>query len=110
LLEVALEEAAWDAFSRGSANRRAGRAGFARNICVGLGNWGAPEAVPVLTLALSDPEPLVRGHAAWALGRPGSTEARAALSSIAALDEAGSAIRRVGRAGSGSRASSACLA
>jgi epoxyqueuosine reductase len=86
LLEVALEEAAWDAFSRGSAIRRAGRAGFARNICVGLGNWGAPEAVPVLTLALSDPEPLVRAHAAWALGRVGSTEARAALSSIAAVE------------------------
>jgi epoxyqueuosine reductase len=86
LLEVALEEAAWDAFSRGSAIRRAGRAGFARNICVGLGNWGAPEAVPVLTVALSDPEPLVRAHAAWALGRVGSTEARAALSSIAAVE------------------------
>jgi hypothetical protein len=43
LLETALDEAAWDAFSNGSAIRRAGRAGFARNGCVGLGNWSAAE-------------------------------------------------------------------
>ena len=79
LLEMALDETAWDAFSRGSAIRRAGRAGFARNVCVGLGNWGSPDAVPVLTSALSDPEPLVRGHAAWALGKVGSSGAVAAL-------------------------------
>jgi epoxyqueuosine reductase len=81
LLEAALDEAAWDSFSRGSAIRRAGRAGFARNVCVGLGNWGSPDAGPVLTVALSDPEPLVRAHAAWALGRVGTAEAKAALSS-----------------------------
>lgn len=80
LLETVLDEAAWDAFSRGSAIRRGGRAGFARNVCVGLGNWGSPDAVPVLTSALADPEPLVRAHAAWALGRVGSAEARSALS------------------------------
>ncbi len=45
-----------------------------------LGNWGAPEAVPALIRALEDPEPLVRGHAAWALGRIGTAEAQAALS------------------------------
>jgi epoxyqueuosine reductase len=81
LLETALDEAAWDSFSRGSAIRRSGRAGFGRNVCVGLGNWGSPDAVPVLSRALSDPEPLVRAHAAWALGRAGSAEARSALSS-----------------------------
>jgi epoxyqueuosine reductase len=68
LLETALDEVAWDSFSRGSAIRRSGRAGFARNVCVGLGNWGSPAAVPVLSRALSDLEPLVRAHAAWALG------------------------------------------
>ncbi len=81
LLVTALDEAAWDSFSRGSAIRRAGRLGFACNVCVGLGNRASPEAVPVLTSALSDPEPLVRAHAAWALGRLGTAEARAALSS-----------------------------
>jgi epoxyqueuosine reductase len=35
--------------------------------------------VPALVAALEDEEPLVRGHAAWALGRIGGAEARAAL-------------------------------
>jgi epoxyqueuosine reductase QueG len=86
LLETALDEAAWDSFSRGSAIRRSGKAGFARNVCVGLGNWGSLDAVPVLSRALSDPEPLVRGHAAWALGRVGSAEARSALSAHASVE------------------------
>lgn len=76
---MALDDAAWDEFSRGSALRRAGRAGFLRNVAVALGNWGSSEAVPVLAAALSDKEPIVRGHAAWALGRIGSPEARVAL-------------------------------
>lgn len=86
LLEMALDEAAWDSFSRGSAIRRAGRAGFARNVCVGLGNWGAPEAMPVLSAALSDPDPLVRAHAAWALGKVGGAEARTVLASRIAVE------------------------
>ena len=86
LLETALDERAWDTFSQGSPIRRAGRAGFARNVCVALGNWGSPEAVPVLAGALSDPEPLVRAHAAWALGRVGSAEARSAVSTAASVE------------------------
>ncbi|HEX7118805.1 MAG TPA: tRNA epoxyqueuosine(34) reductase QueG [Longimicrobiales bacterium] len=78
---MAMDEAAWESFSRGSPIRRAKRAGFLRNVAVALGNWGSPEAVPVLVRALADPEPLVRGHAAWALGRIDSPEARDALSS-----------------------------
>ena len=53
----------------GSPIKRAKRRGFLRNVAVALGNWGSRDAVPVLTQALDDPEPLVRGHAAWALGR-----------------------------------------
>src|SRR5690554_5371950 len=59
-------------FSRRFKNspvKRAKRRGLLRNVAVALGNWGSPRAVPVLTGALSDGEPLVRGHAAWALGR-----------------------------------------
>jgi epoxyqueuosine reductase len=63
----------------GSAIRRAGYAGFRRNVAVALGNWGAAEAVPVLVAALGDSEPLVRGHAAWALGAIGLADAVAAL-------------------------------
>lgn len=63
-----------------SAITRAKRSGFLRNICIALGNWGAPAAVTTLLWALSDVEPLVRGHAAWALGQIESSQARSALS------------------------------
>lgn len=53
----------------GSPIKRAKRRGFLRNVAVALGNWGGREAVPALARALDDPEPLIRGHAAWALGR-----------------------------------------
>ena len=69
----------WDEFTRGSAVRRARREGLLRNVAVALGNWGSDEAVPPLLEALSDSEPLVRGHAAWALGEIGSPSASAAL-------------------------------
>ena len=90
---MALDEDAWEAFSRGSAIRRAGRAGFARNVCVAMGNWlgGAehrPEkAVAILGRALSDPEPLIRGHASWALGRVGGAATSEMLNSAASSEE-----------------------
>jgi epoxyqueuosine reductase len=65
----------WDVWTRGSAIRRAGYAGFRRNVAVGLGNWLASveeppdEAVAVLREALEDESELVREHAAWALGQ-----------------------------------------
>jgi epoxyqueuosine reductase len=82
-----MDEAAWESFSRGSAVRRAGRAGFLRNVAVALGNWGSAEAVPALACALDDEEPLVRGHAAWALGRIGGQEAQLAGRLAAEPDE-----------------------
>lgn len=84
---IGMTEAEWDEFSRGSAIRRAKRAGFLRNVAVALGNQGSREAVPALAGALSDSEPLVRGHAAWALGRVGSEPARAALTARLATEE-----------------------
>jgi epoxyqueuosine reductase len=49
---------------------RAKREGLLRNACIALANIGDDRAVPALTAALeADPSPLVRGHAAWALGR-----------------------------------------
>ena len=64
---------------RNSPIRRAKRAGMLRNVCVALGNIGDPEAVPALTDALHHDEPLVRGHAAWALGRIGGPNVKGAL-------------------------------
>ena len=84
LMKMSEEE--WDLFSRGSAVRRAKREGFLRNVAVALGNWGSREAVPVLSDALRDLEPLVRGHAAWALGRIGGDEATDALRDALTLE------------------------
>jgi epoxyqueuosine reductase len=81
-----MTEDEWDLFSRGSAVRRAKREGFLRNVAVALGNWGSPAAVPVLADALRDLEPLVRGHAAWALGRIGGAEATDALRDALTLE------------------------
>jgi epoxyqueuosine reductase len=52
---------------------------FQRNAAMALGNSGDRSHVPFLAQALADPEPLVRGYAAWALGRLGGSEAGAAL-------------------------------
>jgi len=59
--------------------RRTKRRGLLRNVCVALGNIGDAQAVPALIGALHDYEPLVRGHAAWALGRIGGEQAKRAL-------------------------------
>jgi epoxyqueuosine reductase len=51
-----------------------------RNAAVALGNYGDPAYIPDLRQALAaDPEEIVRSHAAWALGRIGTAEARLAL-------------------------------
>jgi len=74
---------------KGSPVKRAKRRGLLRNVAVALRNWGSPEAVPVLAAALNDEEPLVRGHAAWALGRIGAEGALQALRSRAEVEEDG---------------------
>jgi len=56
-----------------------GKKYFQRNAAIALGNSGDRSHVPFLAEALRDPEPLVRGYAAWALGRLGGDEARDAL-------------------------------
>ena len=59
----------------GTPVMRAKRVGMQRNACVALGNAGDPSAVPALTHALRSAPPLVRAHAAWALGRIGGAAA-----------------------------------
>ena len=66
---MGMSEEAFSSRFSGSPIKRAKRRGFLRNVAVALGNWGSLDGVPVLTGALYDPEPLIRGHAAWALGR-----------------------------------------
>ena len=76
---LALDADRFRARFRRTAVLRAGRRGLLRNVAVVLGNSGNPAAVPPLAAALADPEPLVRTHAAWALGQLGGAAARRAL-------------------------------
>ena len=76
---LGLDDREFRAVFRDSPIKRAKRAGLLRNVCVALGNWGVAEAVPALVRALDDDDALVRGHAAWALGRVGTREARESL-------------------------------
>jgi epoxyqueuosine reductase len=56
-------------------------------VAAALGDRGSPEAVPVLAAALSDAEPPIRGHAAWALGRIGTRQALQPASERWGLEE-----------------------
>jgi epoxyqueuosine reductase len=76
---LGLDEAAFRAQFRGTPVLRAKRRGLVRNACVAAGNSGDPVLVEPLTALLRDAEPLVRGHAAWALGRLGGALAFDAL-------------------------------
>jgi epoxyqueuosine reductase len=77
LLSLTQEE--FSARFKGSPIKRAKRRGLLRNVAVALGNSGDRAAVPALAAALHDQEPLVRAHAAWALGRLGGPAALKAL-------------------------------
>jgi epoxyqueuosine reductase len=80
LLELmAMDEEGFRRHFRKSPVKRTKRRGLLRNVAVALGNWGEPGAVPALVHALGDVEPLVRGHAAWALGQIRSEKARRQL-------------------------------
>ncbi|MDA1097015.1 MAG: tRNA epoxyqueuosine(34) reductase QueG, partial [Chloroflexi bacterium] len=77
---LAMDEPVFHERFRGSPVLRAKLAGLKRNVCVALGNIGDPRVVPALAVALRDePSPIVRGHAAWALGRIGGDAALLAL-------------------------------
>lgn len=54
---------------------------YRRNAAVALGNRGSRDDVPILARAMADPDGLVRGHVAWALGEIGGNQARRVLES-----------------------------
>lgn len=72
---------------KGSPIRRAKWAGLRRNVCVALGNSGDAAAIPALIEALNGEPALVRGHAAWALGRLGGDAAGQALVARADVED-----------------------
>jgi epoxyqueuosine reductase len=77
---LALDAEGFSRRFRNSAIKRAKRKGLLRNAAIALGNSGNPAAIPILGRVLEgEPEPLIRAHAAWAVGRLGGRIAQAIL-------------------------------
>ncbi|MCZ6602363.1 MAG: tRNA epoxyqueuosine(34) reductase QueG [Planctomycetota bacterium] len=77
LLEMTEDE--WRNRFRQSAIKRAGWRGMRRNAAVALGNTNDRACVPALAATIGGDDPILRAHAAWALGRLGGEEAARAL-------------------------------
>jgi epoxyqueuosine reductase len=78
--ELSLSPEAFNLKFRDSPVKRTRRRGYLRNVAVVLGNSRDLSAVPILARSLmSDIEPLVRAHCAWALGQIGGERAKEAL-------------------------------
>ena len=66
---------------------RTKRRGYLRNVAIALGNAKDPTSLPELTnVLLSEAEPSVRAHTAWALGQIGTQEARLSLESALKIE------------------------
>jgi epoxyqueuosine reductase len=83
---LALDDAGFRTRFRGTPVLRAKRRGLVRNACVAAGNAGDTTLVPALVSLLTDAEPLIRGHAVWALGQIGGEEVLRALQLASALE------------------------
>ena len=85
--ELGLSPQDFNAKFKGSPVKRAKRRGYLRNVAVALGNSGQRASAKGLAQALGDEEALVRGHAAWALGRLGGDVAQRALQEAFELEQ-----------------------
>jgi epoxyqueuosine reductase len=97
-LRPLLERPAPDAIKalRGSPLKRARWSGLARNAAVVAGNLHSGNEIPALGQALlADSDPMVRGHAAWALGEHSSAEAREFLQGARAQETEASVLAEI---------------
>lgn len=70
LLEVLkMSEEDFQSRFAGTALSRPGRSGLIRNAAIVLGNLGRDEAIPALQQAATDPDPLIREAAEWAISQ-----------------------------------------
>jgi epoxyqueuosine reductase len=84
---VALDETTFRARYSGTALMRAKWEGMRRNACVVLGNRARVADLPLLAALLGDDDPVVAGHAAWAVAAVGGPAAREALEQAAAHED-----------------------
>ncbi|MEY4405668.1 MAG: tRNA epoxyqueuosine(34) reductase QueG, partial [Chloroflexota bacterium] len=91
---LAMDDQQFRARYRGSAVTRTKRRGLVRNACVALGNLRDEASVGPLLSVVHDPssDAIVRGHAAWALGRIGGRRAWSGLEKASKAVAAGSAL------------------
>jgi epoxyqueuosine reductase len=66
---AALDDAGFRKLFPGSPIKRIGRNRFIRNVLIAIGNSDDPVLAGVATPHLTDPDPVVRGAAVWALSR-----------------------------------------
>jgi len=77
-----LDEAGFRQRFRKSPVRRTKRRGLLRNVCIAMGNSGQAAFVDDLVTVLDDDEPLIRGHAAWALSRLAGVNNRDSITQV----------------------------
>jgi epoxyqueuosine reductase len=87
-----LDDAAFRARFAGSPIKRTGRDRFVRNVLIAIGNSGEPALAGIARERLTDPSPLVRAMAVWALGRLLAPEAFARLAEQHAPPEPDAAV------------------
>ncbi len=71
---LTFDEAKFRRFFSGNPVKRIGVSRFMRNLLIAAGNSGLPALIPVIEAKISDPSPLVRAMAIWALSRLAPTD------------------------------------
>jgi len=92
---LSLDEATFSERFEPTPLERPGRVGLVRNAAIVTGNAGDPVAVPPLVNLLDDDSDTLRGTAAWALGRIGTSEAVSALRARRAVENNGAVIEEL---------------
>jgi epoxyqueuosine reductase len=82
-----LDDVGFREIFRGSPIKRIGRDRFVRNVLIAIGNSDDARLTLVAEARLSDPSPLVRAMAVWALSQLLNAEGFAALRNAYAPDE-----------------------
>jgi epoxyqueuosine reductase len=90
-----LDVAAFRARFRHTPLWRPKRRGILRNAAIVLGNRLSPAAIPALIRGLNDEDALVRGAAAWALGRYDDPATAAALHARRAIEQDSDVCREI---------------
>ncbi|CCD99009.1 conserved hypothetical protein [Bradyrhizobium sp. STM 3809] len=90
---AALDDAAFRALFTKSPIKRIGRDRFLRNVLIAIGNSGNSALVPAAERLTADPNPLVRGSAAWALAQLLDADGFAQRADVALKSETDDSVR-----------------